>query len=34
MAEVLRIRTCRKAGEGSMRSSEGVYVTVYLHVMS
>jgi hypothetical protein len=28
------MRTCRKAGEGSIRSSEGVYVTVYLHIES
>ena len=28
---MFRMRTCRKGGEGSMRSCEGVYVTVYLH---
>lgn len=31
IADVFRMRTCRKCGEGSMRSWEGVYVTVYLH---
>jgi hypothetical protein len=34
MADELRMRTWRKGGEGRMRSSEGVYVTVYLHAKS
>jgi len=31
MAEEFRMRTWREEGGGNMRSSEGVYVSVYLH---